>query len=121
MNARHAALSLLFCLCLSPALASAQEPVTECVSLGGDQEIVRGGDGEEVFLRNGDAHYRLGFSRNCGAVLMTRTITISTDDQADRLCPSGSKVRARQSTCQIATVEAISSEDFAKHKQRHRR
>jgi hypothetical protein len=121
MNARHAALSTLLCLSLSPMLAVAQEPVTECVNLGEDQEIVRGGDGEEIFIRDGEAHYRVGFNRSCGAVLMTRTITISTDDQSGKLCPSGSKVQARQSTCQISAVEAISAEEFAKYKQRFRR
>jgi len=119
MKSRH--LSTLALLAFAPLLAMAGEPVTDCVELGSSQEIVRAAGGDQIFLRDGQSHYRLGFARNCDAVMMTPTIQISADGQLDRLCPAGTKVRTKTSTCDVSVVETISPEEFAKRKQRARR
>ena len=114
-------MTALLALGLSPFFAMAGEPVADCVALGSSQEIVRAGGGGQIFLRDGQSHYRLGFARNCDSVTMTPTIQISADGQADRLCPAGTKVRTKTSTCDVSVVETISAEEFAKRKQRVRR
>jgi len=96
--------------------ASASESATECVDLGSNQEIVRAGSGQQIFLRDGQTHYRIGFARACDSIQMTPSLKISTDGQDNRLCPSGTKVRTKQANCAVNAVEIISAEEFAKRK-----
>ena len=93
MNARRPT-PLLFALALAiaPAACFAGEAITECVDLGNDQEIVRNAGGQQLFLRNGSDHYRVAFERSCDSIMMTPRIDISTDGQANRLCPANTRV-----------------------------
>ena len=65
-------MTALLALGLSPFFAMAGEPVADCVALGSSQEIVRAGGGGQIFLRDGQSHYRLGFARNCDSVTILR-------------------------------------------------
>ncbi|MFT3668332.1 MAG: hypothetical protein QM795_07070 [Pseudoxanthomonas sp.] len=113
----------LFCLALlglasNAFAASANEPVTECVDLGARQDIVRTGSGQQIFLRDGQSQYRIGFARACNSVQTTSSIKISTDGQDNRLCPSGTKVITKEANCEVNAVEVITAEEFAKRKKR---
>ena len=118
MNIRHAISLVLLSVVATTASASTTEPVTACVDLGPSQDIVRKGSGQQIFLRDGDAHYRIAFARGCTSVSMTSSIDISTDGQQNRLCPAGSTVRTKEERCAVSAVERISAEEFAKHKKR---
>lgn len=118
MNARHAVLPLLLCAALSPALASANEPVNQCVALGGEQEVVRNAGGQQIFLRDGQSHYRIGFSKTCDSIVTTPSIEISANGEANQLCPQGTQVRTKRDTCRVDAVESISAEEFARRKKR---
>ncbi|PPJ42699.1 MULTISPECIES: hypothetical protein [unclassified Pseudoxanthomonas] len=113
----------LFCLALlglasNAFAASANEPVTECIDLGARQDIVRAGSGQQIFLRDGQAQYRIGFARACSSIQITSSIKISTDGQENRLCPSGTKVITKEANCDVNAVELISAEEFAQRKKR---
>ncbi len=112
--------ALVACGLTSP-LAMAGEPLPDCVPLGGAQEIIRAGGGNQIFVRDDQSHYRLEFARNCDAVKIASTIKVSADGQPDRLCPAGTTVRTNTSTCAVKTVELISADEFAKGKRRARR
>ncbi len=118
MNIRAALHLAILSLASTAFAASASESIPDCVDLGNDQEIVRNSGGQQIFLRDSQNHYRIGFTHNCGSVMVTPSIAISTDGQQNRLCPSGSKVRTKRDTCDISAVEIITAEDFAKRKKR---
>ena len=121
MNVRPVLTLALLGLASFASNASASESATECVDLGSDQEIVRAGSGQQIFLRDGQAHYRISFARACDSIQLTPSIKISTDGQDNRLCPSGTKVRTKQANCAVDAVELISAEEFAKRKKRSSR
>lgn len=116
MNVRPVLTLALLGLASIASAASASESATECVDLGSDQEIVRAGSGQQIFLRDGQTHYRIGFARACDSIQMTPSLKIITEGQENRLCPSGTKVRTKQANCAVSAVEVISAEEFAKRK-----
>jgi len=118
MNVRPALSLALTGLAFIAFTASASESATECVDLGSNQEILRAGSGQQIFLRDGQTHYRIGFARTCDSIQTTSSLTISTDGQENRLCPSGTKVRTKEANCAVNAVEVISAEEFAKRKKR---
>lgn len=118
MNVRPALSLALLSLASFAFTASASESATECVDLGSDQEIVRAGSGQQIFLRDGQTHYRIGFARACDSIQMTSSVKISTDGQENRLCPSGTKVRTKEANCAVNALEVISAEEFDKRKKR---
>ena len=84
------------------AFAAKGEPVTDCVDLGDDQEIVRAGGGQQFFLRNGNEHYRVSFQHSCDSILTTPRVDISTQGQANRLCAADTRVKTKRDTCRVA-------------------
>ncbi|SDQ65702.1 hypothetical protein SAMN05428982_1993 [Pseudoxanthomonas sp. CF385] len=117
MNLRPV-LSLALLGLASIAFTASASESAECVDLGSDQEIVRAGNGQQIFLRDGQTHYRIGFARSCDSIQMTSSVKIVTDGQENRLCPSGSKVRTKETNCAVSALEVISAEEFAKRKKR---
>lgn len=118
MNVRPAFSLALLGLASIAFTASASESVNECVDLGSDQEIVRAGSGQQIFLRDGQTHYRIGFARTCNSIQVTSSIKIRAEGQENRLCPSGTKVITREANCDVSVVEPISAEEFTKRKKR---
>jgi hypothetical protein len=112
--------SLLFVSSLAPLAAQAGEPVTACVSLGNDQEIIRAGGGEQFYLRDGQSHYRVAFRNSCAAITMTPTVEISTNGQVGQLCPQDTKVMTKRGNCRVSAVEQITADEFAARKRRAR-
>ncbi|HJS34744.1 MAG TPA: hypothetical protein VJ766_04590 [Pseudoxanthomonas sp.] len=109
-------LLLLLTASLAPLLASAGEPVSACVSLGNNQEIVRAGNGEQFYLRDGEAHYRVGFRSSCDSITITPTVEISTNGEVGQLCPQGTKVKTKRDTCRVHSVEQITAEEFTRRR-----
>jgi hypothetical protein len=119
MNSRRPT-HFLFALALAiaPSAAFAGEAITDCVELGSDQEIVRAGGSQQFLLRNGSDHYRVSFAHGCDSIRTTPRIDISAEDQANRLCPTGTRVKTSRDTCRVASVEIMTNEEFVKQKKR---
>ena len=100
------------------ASAAQNTPLVDCVDLGGNQEIVRGGAGQSFLVRDGDDHYLVGFRGECSSLATASKIEILTDGAANRLCASGTKVKTNRATCQVGKVETIDAEQFAARKKR---
>lgn len=115
---RICTLALLAGAAFAAANASANTPLTDCVDLGGGQEIVRSGGTQSMLLRDGQSHYLIGFRGDCSSLATASKIEIVTDATANRLCPTGSKVQTNQATCTVAKVESIDAEQFAARKKR---
>ncbi len=118
MKALHATPFLLLCAGLLPLAASAGESVTQCVSLGNSQEIVRSAGGQQFFLKDGDSHYRVGFAHSCDSIMTTPSVEISTNGEVNQLCPEGTKVKTKRDSCRVEAVETISAEEFDRRKKR---
>ncbi|UWX03404.1 hypothetical protein H1235_08980 [Pseudoxanthomonas sp. NC8] len=100
------------------ANAADNSQIADCVDPGAQQEIVRPGGGQSMVLRDGDAHYLIGFRGECSSLATASSVLIGTDGAANRLCPEGSTVKTNRSTCNVAKVEAIDAEQFARLKKR---
>jgi len=119
MNSRRPTrLLLAMALATVPIAAFAGDAITECVDLGGDQEIVRAGGGQHFFLRNGSDHYRVSFQHSCDSILTTPRVDISTQGQANRLCAADTRVKTKRDTCRVASVESMTADEFAVRKKR---
>ena len=108
------------CLLAMCALAAQASPppasttaLTDCVDLSADRQIVRGGS-ERVFVRNGEAHYKVSFQNSCGSLTYAPRLWISTDGQDNRLCPQGTRVTTGKDSCRVSQVDTISAEEFAR-------
>ncbi|MBD9477472.1 hypothetical protein [Pseudoxanthomonas sp. PXM02] len=119
MNSRrHTPVLLALTLAmLAPATAMAGEPITDCVDLGNDQEILRD-SGQQFSLRNGGDHYRVHFQRRCDSILIASRVDILSQDKTSRLCATDTRVKTGRETCHVASVETMTAEEFARQKRR---
>jgi hypothetical protein len=74
-----------------------------------------------LLIADGDAHYKVSFGGSgCDALMAAATVDITTDGQANKLCPKGSRVSARTYSCNVRQVQRISAEDYAAYQRRAR-
>lgn len=118
MNMKRLCAAALLAGAAFAANAADNTPITDCVDLGTNQEIVRSGGAQNMLLRDGEAHYLVGFRSDCSSLATASSIEISTDGAANRLCPKGTKVKTNRATCTVGKVEAIDAEQFASLKKR---
>lgn len=118
MNIKRLCTAALLAGAAFAANAADNTPITDCVDLGANQEIVRSGGAQSMLLRDGDTHYLVGFRGDCSSLATASRIEISTDGAANRLCPKGTKVKTNRATCSVGKVEAIDAEQFAAGKKR---
>lgn len=118
MNIKRISFAALLAGVAFAANAAENTQLTDCVDLGSNQEIVRSGGAQSMLLRDGDAHYLVGFRGDCGSVAIASSIKFSTDRVANRLCPTGTKVKTNRSSCNVGKVELIDAEQFANLKKR---
>jgi hypothetical protein len=118
MNIKRFAIIALLAGTAFAANAADNNTLTDCVDLSPSQEIVRSGGAQSMLLRDGDAHYLVGFRGNCGSLATSSSIEIGTDGTANRLCPKGTKVKTKRSICSVDTVEVIDADQFASLKKR---
>jgi hypothetical protein len=105
-------------LCASPALASNESAIEECIELGADRALRHNG-AQFLYVRDGAEHYRVGFSRGkCNPMTTTSKLSLVTDGTEGRLCPTGTSLRARGISCEVNRVERISGEVYAKRLRR---
>lgn len=86
-----------------------------CIALSGDHQVVRKDADQSVLLRNGSDHYVVRFTRSCSSAARSRKLEFSTPSQEGQLCGAGgSALRTDSQSCQVASVEPISAELFAR-------
>lgn len=117
----HIATALMLSTCMFSSNAAEQDPSpASCVTLGGQQEIVRAGGGNRFFLKDGDSHYAVAFRRTCDSMATTSKVEISTAGEVNRLCPKEARVKTDRDICEVSEIKQISAEEFAKSKRRAR-
>ncbi|MDH5834300.1 hypothetical protein [Luteimonas kalidii] len=106
-----------------PTSAQAKEadPITSCVTLSPQHQGTRVSGNQQMLLKDGDAHYRVGFRSHCDAIARSSAIRIETAGQDNQLCPEGSSVRARNASCAVHSVETIDAEEYTRQARRNRR
>ena len=93
--------------------------MSDCVDLGADHEAFRYAS-QALLIADGDAHYKLGFGSGCDALMASTSVEITTDGQANRLCPKGTRVAARTYSCAVRQVQRISADDYTAYKRKAR-
>jgi hypothetical protein len=115
----HIATALILAGCaFSSQAAESDAPLTDCVSLGKQQQIVRAGGNSQFFLKDGENHYNVAFRRSCDSILRTSKLEISTAGEVDRLCPQGTQVKTDDGVCEVSQIQPIDAEEFARRKAR---
>ncbi|NLW96346.1 MAG: hypothetical protein GXY30_05590 [Xanthomonadaceae bacterium] len=97
-----------------PAAASSAAPLEECVQLSDAHRGTRANGNRQLLLRDGDAHYRVSFGRTCETLARSSRIYIATDGEHNRLCPAGTTVSAKNSRCQVESVEVIDARTWSR-------
>lgn len=126
---RHEPSSLLVPLALSaiPLLASpahaADTPPAQCVSLTGEQQIVRAGADKNILLRSGEDHYVVHFRNSCPSAVLATRLGFKTDGkEAGELCSEGrSALDTGRGSCEVARIEPIDAERFKREARRRSR
>jgi len=112
---------LLFAAHLMPVEARETQVLADCVSLSAGHQGTRVSGNEQFLLKDGDAHYRIGFRGHCDAVARSSLIRIETGGEGNQLCPEGTSVRARNASCSVRSVATISAEEYERQARRNRR
>ena len=60
----------MLCAGVSSAYASSHQPLPDCVDLAADRQAARFGS-QYLLVKDGDAHYRIGFSGSCSAIALS--------------------------------------------------
>ena len=110
---------LLLAACAASTSASAVEgtPVEGCVELSESHQGMRHGS-QFLLVKDGDAHYRVGFGKSCSALSLASSFEIETDGQANQLCATGTVVESKRGSCDVRTVEQIDADTFNRYKRR---
>ena len=117
----HIATALMLSACAFSSQAAEQgTPLTDCVSLGGQQEIVRAGGGNRFFLKDGDSHYGVSFRHSCDSISTTSKVEISTAGEVNRLCSQDTRVKTDRDICEVSEIQQISADEYARRKKRAR-
>ena len=114
--------TVIFAGHLIPVDAGAKEPepLTDCVSLSDAHQGTRFGS-QYLLLKDGDAHYRLGFGGSCSALTRSSIVQVATSGEKNRLCAKGTTVTSRSAYCAVRSVDRIDAEDYERVARRNRR
>lgn len=100
--------------------AKEPEPLTDCVSLSDAHQGTRSGS-QYLLLKDGDAHYRVGFGGSRDALMRSSIVQVATGGEKNRLCAKGSTVTSRSAYCAVRSVDRIDAEDYERVARRNRR
>lgn len=92
---------------LEASAAAASDPLPDCVALSDGHRGTRGGGDGQLFLKDGDHHYRVDFDGRCDAIAMSSKVYVRSDGQLNRLCPSGTTVESGRRQCHAKSVDVI--------------
>lgn len=103
----------------SAAYAQDNEKLADCVDLPADYQAARFGS-QYLLVKDGDNYYRLGFNGSCSAISLSSSVKISTDGQANRLCPSNTKVSSKRDSCKVREVDRVDQDAYEQYARRNR-
>lgn len=106
----------LLATCAMAAQAAPAEPVQECTSLSGTQQVSRFGN-QYVLVRDGDSFYRL-HADNCDKLALATRLEIQADSQNGQICPKGTRVTTNTGHCAISRIERIDEATFRRYRRR---
>ena len=109
-------IALVSLLSLSATAASAAT-LDSCVDLGDNPQVSRAG-AQFVVVKHDAEFYRLGFRQTCSDLTTTNKMEISGEQQANRLCPSGSVVKTARDTCEVGSVDKIDEAAYDRYRRR---
>lgn len=101
------------------AQAQENEKLTDCVDLPADYQATRFGS-QYLLVKDGDNYYRLGFNGGCSAISLSSSVKISTDGQANRLCPSNTKVSSKRDSCKVREVDRVDQNAYEQYARKNR-
>jgi uncharacterized protein DUF6491 len=101
------------------AYAQENEKLTDCVDLPADYQATRFGS-QYLLVKDGDNYYRLGFNGSCDAIALASSVKISTDGQANRLCPTGTKVATKRDSCKVRELVRVDQDEYDQYARRNR-
>jgi hypothetical protein len=73
-----------------------------------------------LLVKDGDSYYRVGFNGSCSAIAVSSRVTISTDGQANRLCPTETKIAGNRDSCIAREVVRLDQSDYEKYTRKTR-
>lgn len=95
------------------------EKLADCVDLPADYQAARFGS-QYLLVKDGDNYYRLGFNGSCSAIAVSTAVKISTGGQANRLCPSDTKVSTKRDSCSAREVVRVDQDEYERYARRQR-
>ena len=95
------------------------QPLKDCVELSADHQMARFGS-QYLLVKDGDAHYRIGFGGSCSAIAVSTQVKIATDDQANRLCPQGTRVVTKRDSCAAREVLRVDEDEYETYARKRR-
>ena len=115
-----AAVLLAACSATAPSQAS-ETPLTDCLDLSSGYQVTRFGT-QYLLLKDGEDHYRLGFSGgSCDAIAVSTQVQIATEGQSNRLCPAKTQVRTKRDSCVVREVVPVDADEYERYARRNRR
>ncbi|QQP99203.1 hypothetical protein [Lysobacter enzymogenes] len=108
------ALTVASLACAPSAFA---DPLDACVDLGSSHEVRRA-SGRLAVIKDDDRYYRVSVINGCSDLSNTTRLSVSTEKQAGRLCPSGSTLTTVRDSCDIAAVEKINEGTYKQYTRR---
>ncbi|RZA13615.1 MAG: hypothetical protein EOP02_28050 [Proteobacteria bacterium] len=121
MSKLTAVLATLALAAASSGLQAKEGPaVADCVDLSPNYEVTRFGS-QYLFVKDGESHYRIGFSSGgCDAIGQSTKVQIVTDGQANRLCPAATKIKTRRDSCNVREVIGVDADEYDRTARRNR-
>ncbi|MET0814143.1 MAG: hypothetical protein ABWX88_03025 [Pseudoxanthomonas sp.] len=113
---------LLVALAAFATAAQAQQEsgkLADCVDLPADYQAARFGS-QYLFVKDGDNYYRIGFNGGCSAITLSANVRITSDGQANRLCPTDTKISTKRDTCKAREVVRVDQNEYEKYVRKQR-
>lgn len=96
------------------------EKLADCVDLPADYQATRFGS-QYLLIKDGDNYYRIGFNGSCSAITLSSSIKIATEGQANRLCPSDTRISGKRDSCAASEVLRVDENEYEKYARNKRR
>lgn len=120
MQRLAASTAALFALNIAvPAIHAQESPPEGCIALSAQHRAVRSGS-QFLFIRDGDAHYRIEFANGSCDALNSGSIAIATKKQPRLLCEEGTIVSSRSGTCAVNRYVPIGADEYQRYARRSR-
>ena len=113
-------ISLFIALAAVASAADARqegEKLAECVDLPAGYEAARFGS-QYLLVRDNDDYFRIDLGKSCNAIALSSNVKISTKGEANRICPTDTRVSSKHSRCDAREVVRIDQSEYRKYAKR---